>query len=69
MGTTSQIKQTKEKEKMQYILCAATHFKDDKKHTFSPKNIDSGLVICGWRHCNCLYLKKLLSLPRTVPTV
>ena len=36
------------------ILCAANHYDDGKEHTFSPKNIKSGFVICGRRHHNCI---------------
>jgi len=39
--------------KKEYILCAATHFKDGKTHEHQPKNIETGLVICGRRHHNC----------------
>ena len=36
-----------------YIICAAIWFKDGKKHKHQPRNIDSGLVVCGRRHHNC----------------
>lgn len=44
------------------ILCAAIWYKDVplKKSEilriqgFSPNNIDVGIVVCGWRHPNCL---------------
>jgi hypothetical protein len=35
-----------------YILCAATHFDDGKLHVHQPKNIETGIVICGRRHHN-----------------
>lgn len=38
----------------EYILCAANHYDDKKKHTHTPKNIESGFVICGRRHRNCI---------------
>jgi hypothetical protein len=41
-------------EKKEYILCAANYYNDRKSHTFSPKNISSGFVICGRRHHNCI---------------
>ena len=36
-----------------YIICAAIWFKDDNKYSHQPRNIDSGLVVCGRRHHNC----------------
>jgi hypothetical protein len=38
----------------EYILCAANHYNDGKKHTFAPKNIEIGFVVCGRRHHNCI---------------
>lgn len=35
------------------ILCAAILFDDKKEYVHQPKNIKSGLVICGRRHHNC----------------
>ena len=45
------------------ILCAAIWYKDFpllkpevlQLRGFAPYNIDRGIVLCGWRHCNCLY--------------
>lgn len=34
------------------ITCAAIWFDDGKVYPHSPINIDSGLVLCGHRHCN-----------------
>lgn len=42
---------------MEKIVCAAIHFKDDKKHPHQPVNINLGLVICGLRHHNCIAIK------------
>ena len=39
----------------EYILCAAVLFKDGKYHEHQPINIDTGIVICGHRHHNCLF--------------
>lgn len=36
-----------------YIICAAIWFKDGKKYVHQPRNVDSGLVVCGRRHHNC----------------
>jgi hypothetical protein len=40
--------------KNEYILCAAIHFDDGKKYAHQPKNIENGLVFCGWRH-GCIF--------------
>lgn len=36
----------------EYILCSAIHFDDGKKYEHQPKNIESGLIFCGLRHCS-----------------
>lgn len=38
----------------EYILCAAIHFDDGKVYYHQPKNIQSGLVLCGHRH-GCIF--------------
>ena len=38
----------------EYILCAAIWFDDGKKYNLQPYNIESGLVLCGWRH-GCIF--------------
>lgn len=40
----------------EYIVCAANHYNDGIERTFNPKNIDTGLVICGHRHHNCIQM-------------
>ena len=40
---------------MEYIICAAIWFKDDKVRKLQPKNVDIGIVICGHRHANIIY--------------
>lgn len=35
------------------IQCAAIWYNDGKERTHNPKNIKTGIVICGLRHCNC----------------
>ena len=42
------------------ILCAAIHFDDGKKYDLQPHNIDTGIVICGWRHPNCFAVYRAL---------
>lgn len=37
----------------EYILCAAVWFDDGNKHSHQPKNIETGIVVCGRRHHNC----------------
>lgn len=39
--------------KRPYIICAAIWFKDGEIHGHQPKNIPSGIVVCGRRHHNC----------------
>lgn len=38
----------------EYILCSAIYFDDNKEYIHMPKNIETGFVICGRRHHNCL---------------
>lgn len=35
------------------ILCAAIWFDDGKEYVHQPKNIKTGMVVCGRRHHNC----------------
>ena len=37
----------------EYLLCAAIYYEDGKKYEHQPKNIESGIVVCGRRHHNC----------------
>jgi hypothetical protein len=47
----------------EYILCAAIWYKELpleneeplRLRGFSPYNVDKGVVMCGWRHPNCIY--------------
>lgn len=39
---------------LEYILCAAIHLDDGKQYDDSPRNINSGFVVCGYRHHNCI---------------
>lgn len=36
------------------VLCAAVHYRNGKKYEHQPKNVESGLVVCGRRHHNAL---------------
>jgi hypothetical protein len=48
-------------EKKEYILCAAIYYKDGITHVHQPKNIESGVVICGRRHHNCFSVLSALA--------
>ena len=51
-------------EKKEYILCAANHYDDGEKQIHGPKNIESGFVICGRRHHNCISVfAKMVGFP------
>ena len=42
------------------ILCAAVLYLDGETHIHQPKNIETGYVICGLRHHNCIYTNSLI---------
>ena len=52
-------------EHSEYILCAAIWYKELsllrpdvlEPRGFRPYNVDKGVVLCGWRHSNCIYQK------------
>ena len=52
--------------KGEYVICAAIHYDDGKKHIHQPKNIKTGLVICGRRHHNCMAIRKICSGKETL---
>ena len=39
---------------MEKILCAAIWFDDGKEYNHQPINIETGLVLCGYRH-SCIF--------------
>ena len=43
-----------------YIICAAIWVRDGKEYSHQPRNVDSGIIICGRRHHNCLLTLKEL---------
>jgi hypothetical protein len=48
----------------EYILCAANHYDDGEKQIHGPKNIETGFVICGRRHANCISMfAKMVGFP------
>ena len=59
----------------EYILCSAIWYKElplkkpeiFKNRGFGPYNVDKGIVICGWRHPNCIYSMVSLTGKRSVP--
>ncbi len=53
--------------KSEYIICSAIWFKNDTKHEHQPKNVDSGLIVCGRRHHNCFAtMKAFMSIDEIV---
>jgi hypothetical protein len=54
------MKTSEETKPKEYILCSAIHVKDDKNYAHQPKNINSGFVICGRRHCNCFVILSIV---------
>ena len=40
--------------KQEYIICAAIWYHDLKTDTHNPKNIQTGMVVCGRRHHNVI---------------
>ena len=43
-----------------YIICSAIWVNNGKQYVHQPKNVESGLVMCGRRHHNCFTLLALL---------
>jgi hypothetical protein len=44
----------------EYIICSAILYDDGKVHVHQPKNIETGIVICGRRHHNCIHTAAIL---------
>jgi hypothetical protein len=42
------------------ILCAAIHYDDKVNYDYSPQGINTGFVICGYRHNNCIEILKVI---------
>ena len=40
----------------EHILCAAIYVDDGVKRIHMPRNIKTGIVVCGWRHHNCFMI-------------
>jgi len=45
----------------EYILCAAIWFDDGIYHKHQPTPIETGYVICGYRHDNCYLTWSLMN--------
>lgn len=43
----------KKLDKPEHILCSAIWYDDGVKRDHLPANVESGIVACGLRHCNC----------------
>ena len=41
-------------QKDEKILCTAIYMDDGQYYPHQPKNIKSGFVLCGYRHCSIL---------------
>lgn len=39
---------------MEKILCAAIWHNDGESYPHGPYGISTGLVVCGFRHCDCI---------------
>jgi len=48
---------------MERILCAAIWYNDNTHYIHQPKNIETGYVVCGWRHHNCFTILHLTADP------
>lgn len=48
--------------KHEYIICAAIHYLELAKDVHSPRNIMSGLVVCGRRHHNIISVMSILGV-------
>lgn len=44
----------------EYIVCSAIWYDDGCFYRHQPKNIKSGFVVLGMRHCNCLITTQIL---------
>ena len=43
----------------EYIVCSAIWFDDGVARAHLPRNIDTGLVACALRHCNCFTILRV----------
>jgi len=52
-----------------HILCAAIHFKTENAYAHQPRNIEHGIVLCGWRHHNCIAIASAMHIPKSTKYV
>lgn len=65
-----------ENNKKERVLCAAIWYKTLplarpvvlESRNSRPKNVDQGVVICGWRHANCISQVAAITGLRSVPS-
>jgi hypothetical protein len=50
----------------EYILCASIWYKELTTQRYLPKNIETGIVISGHRHSQCIDIMKSLGQLRSV---
>lgn len=46
----------------EWIICSAVHIDDGGEYPHQPRNIATGLVVCGRRHHNCFVTLSLTSI-------
>lgn len=51
---------------MERILCAAIWYIELETKFIRPKNIDKGIVVCGYRHSDCIAIMAGLATLRSV---
>lgn len=44
----------------EYIICAAIWYQDGIVRFNQPRNVESGIVVGGWRHGNCISTLKTM---------
>ena len=49
--------------KTEYVMCAAIHVDDGESYSYQPYNIDTGIVLCGWRPPGIFQQAALLKMP------
>lgn len=54
---------------MEKIVCSAIWLDNSTKYSHQPKNIESGYVVCGLRHHNCLQTISLIPNTKEVRKV
>jgi len=47
--------------KPEFILCAAIYYRDGQHYDHQPRNVESGFVVTGRRHHNCIRTYNILT--------